>query len=34
VVEEFGVFTIEVSSMSKVPMIHKRPEQAMLKIPV
>ena len=34
VVEEFGVFTIEVSSMSKVPMIHKRPEQAMLTIPV
>lgn len=34
VIEEFGVYTIEVSSMVKVPMIHKRPEQAMLTIPV
>ena len=34
VVEEFGVYTIEVSSMVKVPMIHKRPEKAMLTIPV
>lgn len=34
VVEDFGVFMIEVSSMFKVPMIHKRPEAAMLTMPV
>ncbi len=34
VVEEFGVYTIEVSFMAKIPMIHKRPEQALLTIPV
>ena len=34
VVEEFGVITIEVSSMVKIPMIHKRPEKALLTIPV
>ena len=34
VVEEFGVYTVEVSSMFKIPMLHKRPEKAMLTIPV
>lgn len=34
VVEDFGVFMIEVSSMTKVPMMHKRPETAMLTTPV
>jgi DNA polymerase III alpha subunit len=34
VVEDFGVFMIEVSFMLKVPMIHKRPEAAMLTMPV
>ena len=34
VVEEFGVITIEVSSMVKIPMIHKRSEKALLTIPV
>ena len=34
VVEEFGVCTIEVSSMKKLSMIHKRPENAMLMMPV
>lgn len=29
VVEDFGVFTIEVTFMNKLPMIHKRPENAM-----
>ncbi len=29
VVEDFGVFMIEVSMMKKLPMIHKRPEEAM-----
>ncbi|NOT76672.1 MAG: DNA polymerase III subunit alpha [Cyclobacteriaceae bacterium] len=28
VVEEFGVYTIEVSRMNKLPMVHKRPEKA------
>lgn len=30
VIEDFGVFMIEVSSMKKVSMIHKRPERAMV----
>jgi DNA polymerase-3 subunit alpha len=34
VTEDFGVFTIEVSFMNKVSMIHKRPENAMLTMPV
>ncbi len=34
VVEDFGVFMIEVSFMNKVPMLHKRPENAMLTMPV
>jgi DNA-directed DNA polymerase III PolC len=34
VVEDFSVFMIEVSVMTKVPMIHKRPEAAMLTMPV
>ena len=34
VVEDFGVHMIEVSSMKKVPMRHKRPEAAMLNTPV
>ncbi len=34
VVEDFGVFTIEVSSMTKLSMLHKRPENAMLETPV
>jgi DNA polymerase-3 subunit alpha len=34
VVEDFGVHMIEVSSMKKVPMLHKRPEAAMLNTPV
>lgn len=34
VVEEFGVFAIEVSFMNKLSMIHKRPENAMLTTPV
>jgi len=34
VVEDFGVFMIEVSFMNKLPMIHKRPENAMQITPV
>ena len=34
VVEDFGVFMIEVSFMNKLAMIHKRPENAMLTVPV
>jgi hypothetical protein len=34
VVEDFGVFTIEVSFMTKLSMLHKRPENAMLETPV
>jgi DNA-directed DNA polymerase III PolC len=34
VVEDFGVYIIEVSFMNKVPMLHKRPENAMLTMPV
>jgi len=34
VVEDFGVFMIEVSFMNKISMIHKRPENAMLTPPV
>jgi DNA polymerase-3 subunit alpha len=34
VVEDFGVYLVEVSIMTKVPMIHKRPEAAMLTMPV
>jgi DNA polymerase-3 subunit alpha len=34
VVEDFGVFMIEVSFMSKLSMLHKRPENAMLTLPV
>ena len=34
VVEDFGVFIIEVTFMNKLPMIHKRPENAMLTLPV
>jgi DNA polymerase-3 subunit alpha len=34
IVEDFGVFMIEVSFMNKLPMIHKRPETAMRTIPV
>ena len=34
VVEDFGVFMIEVSFMNKISMIHKRPENAMLTLPV
>ena len=34
VMEEFGVYTIEVSTMAKIPMIHKRPETALLTLPV
>ena len=34
VVEDFGVFMIEVSFMNKLSMIHKRPENAMLTVPV
>ena len=34
VVEDFGVFMIEVTLMNKLPMLHKRPENAMLTIPV
>jgi DNA-directed DNA polymerase III PolC len=29
VIEEFGVFTVEVNSMTKLSMIHKRPEQVL-----
>jgi DNA-directed DNA polymerase III PolC len=29
VIEEFGVYTVEVNSMTKLPMIHKRPEQVL-----
>jgi len=34
VTEDFGVFTIEVSFMNKISMIHKRPENAMLTMSV
>jgi DNA-directed DNA polymerase III PolC len=33
IVEDFGVFMIEVTFMNKLPMIHKRPENAMLVTP-
>jgi DNA polymerase-3 subunit alpha len=33
VVEDFGVFMIEVTFMKKVSMIHKRPERAMVTMP-
>jgi DNA polymerase-3 subunit alpha len=34
VVEDFGVFMVEVTYMNKLPMLHKRPETAMLNTPV
>ncbi len=33
VVEDFGVYMIEVSQMEKLPMIHKRPEQVLQEVP-